>query len=162
MIMTHSPTKNPFVNPETGKISITEAFGENLAILLAEKIVPVYKKFKSTEFIQETKAAVIGKSYTQRVEIIADLLRHHLPEKYTEALKILMNILGPENTEETGMFTHFYWLMPVGKFVEKYGLDTFSESIQAIEEKALMQTKTFSRVVEHSFELFGVCKKCDA
>jgi 3-methyladenine DNA glycosylase AlkC len=32
------------------------------------------------------------------------------------------------------MFTNFYWLMPVGKFVEKYGLEHFSESISAIEE----------------------------
>jgi 3-methyladenine DNA glycosylase AlkC len=45
-----------------------------------------------------------------------------------------MHILGPENPEETGMFKNFYWLMPVGKFVETYGLDHFSVSIKAIEE----------------------------
>ncbi len=32
------------------------------------------------------------------------------------------------------MFTQGYWLMPVAKYVEKYGLDHFSESIATIEE----------------------------
>lgn len=132
--MAKSTTNNTFINPATGKISITEAFGENLAILLADKIATIYKKFDSKRFVGDTKKAVVGKSYTQRIEVIADLLKQNLPEKYTEALAILMRILGPENEEEAGMFTNFYWLMPVGKFIEKYGLDNFSESIKAIEE----------------------------
>ncbi len=132
--MAKTATKNNFINPDTGRISITEAFGENLAILLAEKISRVHKKFDAKGFVSDTKKQVIGKSYTQRVEVIADLLKQYLPEKYTEALAVLMKILGPENEEEIGMFTNFYWLMPVGKFVEKYGLDNFAESIKAIEE----------------------------
>lgn len=132
--MPKSATKNNFTNPDTGRISITEAFGGNLAILLAKKIAVVYKKFDSKGFVRDTKKHVVGKSYTQRIEVIADLLKQYLPEKYTYALAILIKILGPENREETGMFTNFYWLMPVGKFVEKYGLDDFTQSIQAIEE----------------------------
>lgn len=132
--MKKGATKNNFINPDTGRISITEAFGEDLAILLAEKISTVHKNFDSKGFIRDTKKEVVGKSYTQRVEVIADLLKQYLPEKYTEALAVLIKILGPENEEETGMFTNFYWLMPVGKFVEKYGLDNFTESIKAIEE----------------------------
>lgn len=160
--MTKSPTQNPFVNPETGRISITEAFGENLAILLAEKISTVYKKFDSKGFIRATKNKVVGKSYTQRVEILANLLKHHLPEKYIEALAVLLKILGPENKEETGMFTHFYWLMPVGKFVEKYGLDNFSESINAIEEITKRNTgeyaiRPFAR--KHPTKTLAACTK---
>lgn len=113
------------IDPETGRMSITVIFGEKLAILLAEKILTVYKKFDSKGFIQSTKKEVVGKSYTQRVEAIADLLKQYLPEKYTEALAILMKILGPENEQEAGMFKIFYWLIPVGKFVERYGLDFF-------------------------------------
>lgn len=122
------------INPETGRISIAVIFGEKLALLLAEKISAVHNKFDSKGFIDNVKKEVVGKSYTQRVGILADLLKRYLPEKYTEALAILVKILGPENKEETGMFTNFYWLMPVGKFVEKYGLDHFLESIKAIEE----------------------------
>jgi len=115
-------------------MSIAVVFGEKLAILLSEKIVVPYKEFDTKGFVRDTKRLVIDKSYTQRVEIIADLLKKYLPPKYPEALNILLQILGPENTQETGMFTHFYWLLPVGKFVEKYGLDHFAVSMKAIEE----------------------------
>lgn len=149
-------------NPETGRISITEAFGENLAILLSEKILTVHKKFNSKGFIRDTKKEVVGKSYTQRIEIIADLLKQYLPEKYTEALTILVKILGPENQQETGMFTNFYWLMPVGKFVEKYGLDNFTESIKAIEEITKRNTgeyaiRPFAR--KYPAKTLAVCTK---
>ncbi len=59
-----------------------------------------------------------------------------LPNSYHKSVKILMQILGEENLNETGMFKEFYWVMPIGKFVEKYGLDDFDISIQAIEEIA--------------------------
>lgn len=123
-----------FTNLATGRISITEAFGGSLAALLAEKIRKVHKKFDAENFIQDIEREVVGRRYTERIEVIGDALKKYLPEKYTDALSILMNIIGPENEEETGMFTNFYWLMPVGKFVEKYGLDNFAESIKAIEE----------------------------
>jgi 3-methyladenine DNA glycosylase AlkC len=126
--------KNNFINPTTGRISITDAFGENLALLLADKIISVHKNFPQKDFCKSVKKEVVGKSYTQRVEIIAENLKKYLPEKYPVALNILLQILGSENKEETGMFTNFYWLMPVGKFVEKYGLDNFTLSIKAIEE----------------------------
>lgn len=132
--MTKSFARTTFTNPATGKISITEAFGEDLAVLLAKKISTVYQKFDAKGFVRDTKKQVVDNSYTQRVGIIADLLKQYLPEKYPEALAMLLKILGPENQEETGMFTNFYWLMPVGKFVEKYGLDHFALSIKAIEE----------------------------
>lgn len=134
MAKTATKKDHYYIDPNTGRMSITVIFGEKLAILLAEKISTVHKKFDSKGFIRDTKKEVAGKSYTQRVEVIADLFKKYLPEKYTEALPLLIKILGPENEEETGMFTNFYWLMPVGKFVEKYGLDNFTESIKAIEE----------------------------
>ncbi|MFN0159579.1 MAG: hypothetical protein ACKVQQ_00005, partial [Burkholderiales bacterium] len=125
-------------------MSITAAFGERLAILLAGKIVSVYRDFPDKEFSRRVKKEVVGKSYTQRIEIIADLLKDCLPEKYTHALAVLMQILGPENEEETGMFTNFYWLLPVGKFIEKHGLGNFAESIRAIEEVTKRNTGEYA------------------
>lgn len=157
----HAP-KNNLINPETGKISITEAYGESLAMLLASKISAVYPSFDAQGFMHSTKRAVVGKSYTQRVEIIADLLRRYLPDTYTRALAILMQILGPENREETGMFTYFYWLMPVGKFVERYGLDDFTESIQAIEEITKRNTGEYAirpYARKYPVDTLAVCTK---
>jgi len=129
-----TPRTNHFINPKTGRISISDAFGEELAILLSEKIISVHASFPKKEFCKSVRIEVVGKNYTERVGIIADNLKRYLPAQYPEALTILLQILGPENKEETGMFTNFYWLMPVGKFVEKYGLNHFALSIKAIEE----------------------------
>jgi 3-methyladenine DNA glycosylase AlkC len=132
--MTKASAKNTFVNKETGRISITDAFGEPLAVLLAEKIRAVYPTFPKKEFCTAVKKAVVGKRYTERVQIIADELKRVLPSDYTDALAILMQILGPENEHETGMFTNYYWIMPIGAFVERYGCKHFTASIKAIEE----------------------------
>lgn len=114
--------------------SITKWFGDNLAKLLADKINTVYKNFNSEEYIETIKRESKDLGYTKRIELHADVLRKYLPQSYPKAVKILVDILGEENPNETGMFTNFYWVMPIGKFVEKYGLDDFEVSIQAIEE----------------------------
>jgi 3-methyladenine DNA glycosylase AlkC len=118
----------------TTKNSITEFFGENLAEILADKILMVCKDFNKVNFVSTIKVKKINKTYTQRVELMADELKVFLTGNYKKDIEILMQILGPENENETGMFTNFYWLMPVGKFVEKYGIDDFEISIKAIEE----------------------------
>ena len=136
--------KNNFINPETGRTSITDAFGEELASLLSEKITLVYKSFRTSDFCNNVKKEVVGRTYTERIAIIADNLYKFLPSNYIDSLAILMKILGPENQEETGMFTNYYWLMPVGKFIEKYGLNDFKASIKAIEEVTKRSTGEYA------------------
>lgn len=151
-----------YINPTTGRMSITVIFGEKLAILLAKKISTVFRKFDTKSFVQDTKKQVVSKSYTQRIEIIADLLKRYLPERYPEALDILLQILGPENPKETGMFTDFYWLMPVGKFVEKYGLDHFALSVKAIEEITKRNTGEYAirpYARKYPGKTLAICKK---
>ncbi|GGG90416.1 hypothetical protein GCM10007415_26120 [Parapedobacter pyrenivorans] len=124
--------------------SITDKFGEELAALLADKIKPVFPEFSSDAFIADVEISVNGKSYTQRVEVIADKLRDYLPELYIEAVNVLLRILGPPNPNETGMFTHYYWVLPIGKFVEKYGIDDFQASMDAIAEITKRNTGEYS------------------
>lgn len=109
-------------------------FDEELADMLARKIKPHYKEFKSSSFKKKVKNGVEPLELKDRVELIADELKAHLPEDYLVALEILNKTLGPENEEETGMFTEYYWLMPMAKFIEKYGLDNYKESTAAIKE----------------------------
>lgn len=114
--------------------SITEQFGANLAELLAEKICKVYPEFDADHFIQDTDSKTVGQSYTQRVATLAELLRKYLPTDYKKALPILVEILGEKNPHETGMFTHYYWILPIGKFVQEYGIEHFELSMKAIAE----------------------------
>ncbi|MCC5906822.1 MAG: DNA alkylation repair protein [Balneolaceae bacterium] len=116
------------------KYSITEKFGVNLAELLSRKIKAVYPGFKISEFISAVENKCPGLTYTQRVNLLADELHTSLPRNYENAVTILMKILEEENTDETGMFTHYYWILPIGKYVEKFGLEHFDLSVHAISE----------------------------
>ena len=108
-------------------------FGKELAKLLADKIKPVYPEFKSRAFINKISRSVDDQELKQRVETIADAMQSNLPEDYLQATAILMQILGPENENETGMFKEYYWIMPIAFFVEKYGTNHFKPSIKLIE-----------------------------
>jgi 3-methyladenine DNA glycosylase AlkC len=105
-----------------------------LAALLAEKIRLHYPAFDTREFIRDIESKIDKQELKQRVKSISDALYRQLPANYKDALDILRKILGPENENETGMFTQGYWLMPLAFFVEKYGGDHFDESVQFIEE----------------------------
>lgn len=124
--------------------SIKKWFSTDLAKLLSSKIEKVYPNFDSKSYIKIISQKSRDLEYTGRVELHADTLREYLPKQYTKALKIFLQILGPENPEETGMFKHFYWIMPIGKFIEKYGLDNFEDSLRAIEEVTKRSTGEYA------------------
>lgn len=135
---------NSISNKMATTYSITEMFGRNLAELLSDKIMIVYPDFDRDSFVQSVENHVVGKTYTRRISIFASLLKEHLPEDYERALSVLTGILGEENPNETGMFTHYYWIMPIGKFVQEYGLDHFELSINAIEEVTKRNTGEYA------------------
>ena len=109
-------------------------FDRELAELLADKIIKVEPGFKREAFAQSVDLQVQNLELKDRIEVIADELYERLGGDYKAGLKILIQIIGPENEEETGMFSNFYWLMPIAKYVEKYGLSAFDQSMHAIEE----------------------------
>tara|TARA_R110000868_G_scaffold259361_6_gene517364 strand:+ start:11683 stop:12459 length:777 start_codon:yes stop_codon:yes gene_type:complete len=109
-------------------------FDKELAILLSDKILSIEPEFDSKSFIKKVDEGVGALELKDRVELIADELNLTLGKAYPENLAILSQILGPENHEETGMFSNFYWIMPFAKYVEKYGLNEFELSMMAIKE----------------------------
>jgi len=109
-------------------------FDGELAALLAEKISSNDPSFDTQGFIDTIDTGVQNLELKDRVELIADTLHRELSRDIEKNIRLLTNILGPENKEETGMFTNYYWIMPIAKYVEKYGLNHFETSIKAIEE----------------------------
>lgn len=107
-------------NSEGLAYGITEMFSRNLAELLSNKIMIVYPDFDRDSFIQSIENHVVGKTYTRRIPIFASLLKEHLPEDYERALSAFTGIWGEENPNETGMFTHYYWIMPIGKSTQDH------------------------------------------
>lgn len=112
--------------------------------MLSEKLSTVDKSFDSTAFIKAVDKGVQPLELKARVELIADLLHQHLGGKYPKAIKTLSKIFGPENPNETGMFTEFYWLMPAAKYVEKYGLDDYDLSMKALKEITKRHTSEYT------------------
>jgi 3-methyladenine DNA glycosylase AlkC len=122
----------------------TDYFGLELALLLAEKITAIDSKFDARLFANLFKQNFLNLSLTGRVELLADCLHESLPASYKKAIKTLTAIMGEENPNETGMFKEYYWLMPVGKFIEKYGLDDYDTSIKAISELTKRNTGEYA------------------
>jgi 3-methyladenine DNA glycosylase AlkC len=114
--------------------SVKKRFGEHLAQLLGAKIFAIYPAFNLEKYITTITQQCQDMSYTQRVLLHAETLHALLSPSYPEALQILLATLWDENPNETGMFKEYYRIMPIGKFVELYGLAYFDESIQAITE----------------------------
>ncbi len=114
--------------------NLTQLFGSNLANLLANKILITYKDFPIKDYVNAISKNSRNLTYSQRVELHADKLYEYLPKNFEKSSQILLSILGEENKKQIGMFSEFYWVLPIGKFIEKYGLENFEISMNAIEE----------------------------
>lgn len=119
-------------------------FDEVLAQMLADKIKPIRNDFDERRFVQSVKEGVDTLELKDRVELITDELHEALGEDYQQGIAILLQILGPENEEETGMFSNFYWVMPIAKYAEKYGLDHFELSMDLIREVTKRNTSEYA------------------
>lgn len=109
-------------------------FDGELAELLANKLLSQGVSFDKTSFVHTVTKKVGDLELKDRVESIADELKFHLSGDFGSDVKNLVKILGPENEKETGMFKEFYWVMPIAKYIEKYELEHFELSMNAIYE----------------------------
>ncbi len=119
-------------------------FDGELADLLSSKLKNIFPDFDRASFKNEIKKQIPELELKDRVEVIADQLNKHLIGAYPQKIDVLIQILGPENENETGMFTEYYWVMPIAKFVEKYGLNDPEISFQAMEEITKRNTSEYA------------------
>lgn len=124
--------------------TITHSFGSALARRLADKILPVYPAFDATAYRAYITKRCRSMSYTERLVLHAEALGTYLPADFKSAARICHAILGPENPHETGMFKEYYWLMPIGKFVELYGINDLHTSLKLIEELTKRNTGEYA------------------
>lgn len=109
-------------------------FDKDLAVLLSKKIIAVYPDFPKKTFVKAIDEGIGDLELKDRVALIAEQLNVSVPLPFAEQAKIWIEILGPENEEETGMFKEYYWVMPIAKHVEVYGLNDFVVAMKTIEE----------------------------
>lgn len=126
-------------------------FDIDLATMLANKIYTVYPKFSTQNYIQDIDVELDSLELKARVGLLADRLHLSFGRDYPVALEVLLKIIGPGNPKETGMFSDFYWLMPIARYIEKYGLEYPDISLEAIEEITKRNTGeyTIRPYIEH-------------
>ncbi|OII66722.1 DNA alkylation repair protein [Streptomyces sp. CC77] len=109
-------------------------FNGEAARLIGGKIAAVHPGFDVDGYADEVEKRIPGLELKDRVLVLAEGLRTRLPEDYTAAVPVLLAILEDELAEGEGMFNSSWFLMPVARFVEEYGLDHPELSLDAIEE----------------------------
>jgi 3-methyladenine DNA glycosylase AlkC len=97
-----------------GKEAINQ-LGENLNI--------VYANFNKKAFSKDALNGLEPLSLKERAQHIATGMRIYLPEKYADAIDIILNSLTPplQKTQDNGMAPIFY--MPHGYYIATYGVD---------------------------------------
>lgn len=128
----------------TATIPLKHYFGLELAERLAGLIQQHHSDFPADAFIAAVAEKTESLELKGRVAVIAEQLQRALPSSYPEAILILLKIVGPENETEQGMFTNGYFLMPVAYFVEKYGLEHFDISMNALYEITKRHTSEYA------------------
>ena len=119
-------------------------FDEELGKLLADKIKPNHQGFRRSRFLRAIKGQIDPLELKDRVAVIAKAMHREFGEDARVGIEAILQSLGPENPEETGMFTNYYWVMPMAKYVEDYGLGHFELSTEAMKEITKRNTSEYA------------------
>jgi len=119
---------------------------------LANNISYVYPVFQAKEFKKTALDNLESLEFMDRGIHIARVLRTFLPEKYDEAIRVILASLTPANSETEGLGLAVLFYHPHGCFVSEYGLDKdynegddpFDVSMHALYELTKRNTSEFS------------------
>lgn len=127
-------------NTETGH---KKYYNGECAKVIAEMINPLYQ-INGDEYAAEVQSKIGPLELKDRVYVLADGLRRRLPEDYPSALRIIVNSLGDELDEDEGMFNEGWYLMPIARFVEEFGLNFPEDSLTALAEITKRHTAEYA------------------
>lgn len=104
-------------------ISLADLLDREAIDCLAHNISLVHSDFDGKAFQRTALNSLKPLSILQRGHHLARALREHLPERYADAVQILIQSLAPPQTatEDLGLGVFFY--LPHVSFVTTYGLD---------------------------------------
>ena len=106
-------------------------YGPDIPRRIASMISSVYPAFQAEAFVRNALDGYEDLELKPRAMQISATLRNYLPDSYEEAIKILVDSIGPKlnTTESFGMAPFIY--LPHVIFVADYGLDHFDASMWA-------------------------------
>ena len=103
-------------------------------LVIGRKLERVHSDFDTRTFVKDVRTEMEGQTIYNVTQAIGRILRHHLPENYTDALAILMKYADAETPAEPipspseELQTS---LRPISHFVSRYGLADFDASMDA-------------------------------
>jgi len=121
-----------------------EYYDSDCAKLLSQKILKVTNNFASNEFIDHISRNIVDKEFSERQEIFAGAFESFIDGDYEDKISVFFKILGPELEKPEGMFTDGWWLWPIGKYVELYGVKNPKLSLEFIYEMTKRFTGEFA------------------
>ncbi len=124
--------------------SLKRYFDGGCARAIGEHLVAVVADFDVDDYASEVDARVGPLELQDRVLVLAQGLRSRLPEDYRKAVALLVASLGEELGEGGGTFATSWYLMPVARFIQEYGLDHPQTSLEAIREVTRRHTGEFA------------------
>jgi 3-methyladenine DNA glycosylase AlkC len=125
-------------------MKIKDYYDAAYAKLLSSKIRTIFPQFNETEFIKYIDKNISDKEFSARMNVFVDAFELYLPKEYEKNINIFENILGAELKQETGMFSEGWWLWPVGRYVERRGLENIKVSFDFIKELTKRFTGEFA------------------
>ena len=115
------------------------------ARLIADKLCAVDSSFDADAFVSDVERDLTSDpSFSARQDIFAAALEARLPQDYRRALQLLEQILGPPLEQAEGMFTHGWWLWPIGRYVERNALRDPDASLDFVRELTRRFTGEFA------------------
>lgn len=123
---------------------LKDYFDADLARWYSEKISVIYPEFDGVKFINNVSEEIADGRMSERIEVFAHNLRIYLPDDYTEATDIIIQVLDVENDQFYFPFEEMYYYRAYSKFVELYGLNDFNQSMKIIEEVTKRDTAEFA------------------
>ena len=122
----------------------TEYYDTEYAMHIADKLKEVTECFDSNEFIKYVSVSIEGRKFLERQGIFANAFETYIDGSFEDKINIFFKILGPELVQSEGMFTEGWWLWPVGKYVELYGIRNSRLSFDFIYELTKRFTGEFA------------------
>ena len=103
-------------------------------LVIGDKLQRIYPDFDTRAFVKDVRTEMEGQTIYNVTKAVGRVLRHHLPENYSDALAILMKYADAETpAEPTSSPSEELQtsLRPISHFVSIYGLADFDASMEA-------------------------------
>ncbi|WP_395014404.1 DNA alkylation repair protein [Robinsoniella peoriensis] len=121
-----------------------EHYNDEYVLELSSKLYSVMPHFNSQNFCSDLIGNLDDKELFARFDCIVDAMEKSMGNDYLKNIQTFYELLGPELTQPEGMFNLGWWLWPIGRYVERNGIENWKESLAFLKELTKRFTGEFA------------------